>query len=474
MAINANVLATAGDNIGQQIGKATEGFGQTLGGMLTDVGRGFSERRSSREAQQLLQQYANDPAQLNALGQKYAMEGNDALSKVFFNAAQQAQQIIDRKVARTDASVAEAKQRRDKLIAQRAQTDEAFEEATNLRRTLLDAKERAERDGATDKDKMLYDLLKTRAITPGEYAKKILEEDKKGSEAKGYKVEADVIRNGKKTKVVQFFDAAGNFLNEKEIGEVSPDKDELDQVGRANWKGPDKEAYTIAVNDQRSASAEAVKYDSLLKETLDIAGGSGEVPLPLVGGVLGATRDFVISDVAGLGDAITVHRSRLNEVRMQNAIALLPRGPASDRDVKLALDASVDPKNLNAEDRVAYIRGMKKIADAEKEYMDGKLRWIEQTGDALAFGYERKVSLDGYGKQIDAFRSDNASEVAVLEAELEKVRQLDASGNRAAAKELLDFVKEQDTIGYIDLLEAQAEEQRRYDNFVEANNITFY
>lgn len=90
MAINANVLATAGTNIGQQIGKATEQFGQNIGGMLTDVGRGFSERRSSREAQQLLQQYANDPAQLNALGQKYAMEGNDALSKVFFNAAQQA------------------------------------------------------------------------------------------------------------------------------------------------------------------------------------------------------------------------------------------------------------------------------------------------------------------------------------------------------------------------------------------------
>ena len=90
MAINANVLATAGTNIGQQIGRATEQFGQNIGGMLTDVGSGFSERRSSREAQQLLQQYANDPAQLNALGQKYATEGNDALSKVFFEAAKQA------------------------------------------------------------------------------------------------------------------------------------------------------------------------------------------------------------------------------------------------------------------------------------------------------------------------------------------------------------------------------------------------
>lgn len=90
MAIDGRVLASAGINVGQQIGRATEQFGQNVGGMLTDVGRGFSERRSAREAQQLLQQYANDPAQLNALGQKYATEGNDALSKVFFNAAQQA------------------------------------------------------------------------------------------------------------------------------------------------------------------------------------------------------------------------------------------------------------------------------------------------------------------------------------------------------------------------------------------------
>ena len=90
MAIDGRVLASAGINVGQQIGRATEQFGQNVGGMLTDVGRGFSERRSAKEAQELLQQYANDPAQLNALGQKYATEGNDALSKVFFNAATQA------------------------------------------------------------------------------------------------------------------------------------------------------------------------------------------------------------------------------------------------------------------------------------------------------------------------------------------------------------------------------------------------
>jgi len=474
MAIDGRVLASAGINIGQQIGKATEQFGQNVGGMLTDVGRGFSERRSARDAQQLLQQYANDPAQLNALGQKYATEGNDALSKVFFNAAERAQAVFDKKSARIDSRVAEAKERRDALIEGRAATDEAFGEAVTMRRALLDAKERAEREKATDKDKELYRLLKTRAITPNDYAKEVLKEDKKGSETKGYKEKAQVLRGGKLVEVVSFYEADGTFLGERVLGEVAADEDEADQVGRANWKGPDKEAYTLAVNEQRSASAEAVKYDSLLAETIDIASGAGEVPLPVVGGVLGLTSDFVISDVAGLGDAITVHRARLNEVRMQNAIALLPRGPASDRDVKLALDASVDPKNLSPEDRVRYIRGMKKLADAEKEYMDGKLRWIEQTGDALAFGYERKVSLDGYGKRIDALRLDNSAEVIELDKELQKVSQLDASGDRDGAKELLDFVKTTDTIGYIDLLQAQAEEQKRYDTFIEANNINFY
>lgn len=53
-----------------------------------------------------------------------------------------------------------------------------------MRRALLDAKERAEREGATDKDKQLYELLKTRAITPNDYAKEVLKEDKKAAKLK--------------------------------------------------------------------------------------------------------------------------------------------------------------------------------------------------------------------------------------------------------------------------------------------------
>ena len=443
-------------NVGRAVGGTA--------GML--MARQQKEQRQA-EIQELLQQHANNPAKLQQLANQYRAQGDEDAAAAFNNAAKQAQQIYDKQVARTDARVADAKKRRDALIAGREATDEAFGEAMNMRRALVDAKRRSEAADATDKDKKLYELLKTRAITPSEYAKELLKEDKKGSEAKGYKVEDEILINGKKQSVVEFFDAEGNFLNRKVIGEVAPDRGEAE--GRDDWSVNEEKAYTQAVADQRAASEDSRKYSSLLLETIDIAGESGQV-----GGILGMARDFVIADVAGLGDAITVHRSRLNEVRMQNAIALLPRGPASDRDVRLALDASVDPKNLSPEDRVSYIRGMKKIADAEKEYMDGKLRWIEQTGDPLAFGYERKVSLDGIKKQVEAFRTDNATEVVVLEGELQKVKALANSGNEQQAKELLNYIKSIDSIGYLSLLEDQEAEQQRYDNFIEKNNINFF
>ena len=90
MSAIASMLAQSGQNIGQQIGAPVASFGQGIGGMLTARREKQQEQALAQEAQKQLQQYANDPAQLNALGQKYATEGNDALSKVFFDAAKMA------------------------------------------------------------------------------------------------------------------------------------------------------------------------------------------------------------------------------------------------------------------------------------------------------------------------------------------------------------------------------------------------
>ena len=445
------MLARAGESQGQQIASGFQQFGQGLGGLFSGVTAGLQKRQerkereeTAQEVQQLLQQYANNPAQLNALGQKYASEGNNEMAKLFFDAAKTA----------TSKQVASLEQQSETISREAARKRTEAQKKAAIRV--------AESKGDTN----AIEGLTSGAIDPIEYFKT----KKEGSKAALKTYKTKILEDGQEVEYIISTDPqTGEEVNRVKTGVVPSDKKDKEGIGRGDWSVTEGEQYTQTVNDQRKASEESRKYSSLLQETISIAGESGQV-----GGILGTARDFVIADVAGLGDAITVHRSRLNEVRMQNAIALLPRGPASDRDVRLALDASVDPKNLNAEDRVAYIRGMKKISDAEKEYMDGKLRWIEQTGDALAFGYERKVSLDGMTKQVEAFRTDNATEVAVLEGELKKVRALANAGNKGQAKELLDYIKSIDSIGYLSLLEEQEAEQQRYDNFIEQNNINFF
>ena len=422
-----------------------------LGGLFGADTRTPQEKQAEALQEQVKSIDLSTPEGLMATARLYQGLGDMASASQFAQMAQQAKkEVRQQQITGLETAGEEATRRA-----------EAAREKQQLREALNAARERDKPDEIR--------ALTTGSISPSEYLKSLVEA-KKGSEAKGYKVEKDVIIDGKEQSVVEFFDAQGNFLSSRTIGEVAGDGADAETPrGRNDWIAPEIKAYTKTQEDQRKAGAEAIKYNDLLNETIQIAGEKGQV-----GGILGTVRDFVIADVAGLGDAITIHRSRLNEVRMQNAIALLPRGPASDRDVKLALDASVDPKNLSPEDRVSYIRGMKKIADAEKEYMDGKLRWILQTGDALAFGYEQKVSLDGINRRVDAFRTDNATEVATLESNLQRAKTLLDAGEETKAKELVEYVKSLDTVGYLSLLEEQEAEQQRYDRFVEQNNIEFF
>lgn len=91
------MLARSGQAQGQQIASGFQQLGQGIGGMFSGITKGLQaqqarrdKQKTSREVQQLLQQYANNPAQLNAMGQKYATEGNNDMAKLFFDAAKQA------------------------------------------------------------------------------------------------------------------------------------------------------------------------------------------------------------------------------------------------------------------------------------------------------------------------------------------------------------------------------------------------
>lgn len=86
----AGMLAQSGQNLGQQIGAPISALGTNVGGMLAGRVDRKRQKVAAEEVQKLIQQNANNPAQLNSLGQKYASEGNKDMAKLFYDAAKAA------------------------------------------------------------------------------------------------------------------------------------------------------------------------------------------------------------------------------------------------------------------------------------------------------------------------------------------------------------------------------------------------
>ena len=469
------MLERTGANIGQQIGSGFSQFGQDIGGMLSGYASKRDQKKQTEEVQAMLAKYQNNPAQLNAMSAKYASQGNDALAKVFADAAQRATKANQQKVTNLEKRTEIAKQRAERSSARIDEASEELDTEIKKRRAVAIAKGRPQ-------DKDLVPLLEQGLYSPEDYIKDIT--GKKGTPAKGYKVEKKVMRDGEEVEIVQMYDASGNLLKENVIGQAPQDGSK----GKAFIDTAEgSRAYREVVKEGRDATKTVIKYDDLIKETERISEPGAFSRVPIVGGIIGDVRDFAISDVAGLGDAITVHRARLNEVQMQNAIALLPRGPASDRDVKLALNASVDPKDLSPEDRLSYLRGMKKISQAEQEYLQGKVRYIEETGDPNALGYERYAAVQGLEKKEEAIRTDFPSEIGVVDSYLKAALELNAKGKTEEANQVIDQLKSlamqsRDPANpdepspaemYISLLEQKQLESDRWEAFKEKNQITF-
>ena len=146
----------------------------------------------------------------------------------------------------------------------------------------------------------------------------------------------------------------------------------------------------------RQATIDASTYDELADEAVRRSA--------LERGAVGRTLSN-IEETFGVAGQATIHRRRINEIRMSGALELLPAGPASDRDVQLALDASIDPNNLTNEAAESYLRGMAKIARAEAEYFNRKSDFIQETGDPNARGYDfwvKKEALTRDLKEMEA------------------------------------------------------------------------
>jgi len=393
-------LARSGQSAGQALGGGFSNLGAGIEGMLTRRKEKQAEQNAQEQFQQILGAYGNNPAELRKQGLQAKASGDKNLQRIgemLLAEANRAQEVLDKKVARTTESVERARGRYDTLKAARAETDTAFDDAVNFRRALKDARDRVfdekgnPKPEATEKEKKLFELLKTRAITPSKYAEELLEEQ--GVDVT-YKQLVDNDGVEKEFKIIN------NAVTGEEIERVP-----LGPVAQAgSGKDPFSTAHGMeALETARKNASDAAEEAGQLSRAASFVEDRAFYERGLPGRALAASKEF-----AGIGDEVNYFQAQLREIRMSGVLGMLPPGVASDRDVALALDTQVDFNNLENEDAASFLRGMAKIQKAKEEYHRQKIRWMTKTRDPNALGFDFWVQKKDAERQMDELKTGEA------------------------------------------------------------------
>ena len=392
------MLAQSGRGIGSSVGGGFAdlgaGIGSGVGGMMTRRREKQAEQNAQQQFQQIMGAYGNSPAELRKQGLLAKSSGDKNLQRIgemLLDEANRAQKVLDKKAARTTESVERARGRYDALKAARADTDTAFDDAVNFRRILTEAKTRAESAGSTDKEKKLFELLKTRAITPSEYAEELLEEQ---GVSVTYKQLVDDDGVEKEFKIIN------NSVTGEEIDRVA--------LGPVAQTGSGKDPFSTAhgmeaLETARTNASDAAEEAGQLQRAASFVEDRAFYERGLPGRALSASKEF-----AGIGDEVNYFQAQLREIRMSGVLGMLPPGVASDRDVALALDTQVDFNNLDNEEAASFLRGMAKIQKAKEEYHRQKIRWMTKTRDPNALGFDFWVQKKDAERQMDELKTGEA------------------------------------------------------------------
>ncbi|MDG1949631.1 MAG: hypothetical protein P8J32_02270, partial [bacterium] len=130
-------------------------------------------------------------------------------------------------------------------------------------------------------------------------------------------------------------------------------------------------------------------------------------------------------------------------------------------------------QNLNAEERVSYLRGIAKLAKIEAEYYRGKQEWITATEDPTAMGYEKQAKVDMNSNYVEDLRTENPEVVALLDEDLALAAAYAANGQQELAEAVLASAREQDTIGYFDAIESRFSAEEDLAEYKQKKGYTF-
>jgi len=191
-------------------------------------------------------------------------------------------------------------------------------------------------------------------------------------------------------EVIQFVNKADPTDIVREIRSITPAGD-LSQQAEIQLREANKE-YKSASSRAGSANRLATNLEQLTKN----------IPSGFRSQVEESIKGFL-----GKQDLVTLLRTEAQALRIGTAVANLPPGPASDKDVALVLsgtlDANADPKTL-----AEYARGIAKLAQMESRFHSDQAAWINKYRDVG--GYLDHVTLRNYNDKI-AYINDEFKQV---------------------------------------------------------------
>lgn len=461
-------------------------LGQSLGGIPAQY-RAKKQRDEFNEIMKMGQaaMATNDPVNLSRVAQQLAALGYAKEAQQFANAAKQAdekmkqtegskglmaaitseegftpeveQSLIDSGV--TPAQIVAGREERRSQEARQRERDAL----TNLTSAAL--KKAVQNKDPVSSEAYVRSLIDTQDVKGlREFLSK--QEDVRGTRAapqirsiyneeKGYNEDIAVFRNDQ-----------GDIETET-IGRSEVEPSESRDTGLGTATG--MKIVDRATEDAREAARKTAELRDIVQQAERLA----DVPL---GGVPGSAREFLVKNVAGLADEYSFLRSRLNKQQMGAALELLPRGPASDRDVALALSASPNLNDYNPEDRIRILRGFVKLQEAQERYLRERKTYMVRTKDPLAMGYEEYTRAIGAEEQRIAYEQDYSVQVNQIKEMLRALPEDDTAAAQAlqvirnVEKDMVN--KKQLPASYLEMLEAEKSATELWEEVKDTNEIT--
>ena len=148
------------------------------------------------------------------------------------------------------------------------------------------------------------------------------------------------------------------------------------------------ESATLAATSKQSAD----QFNDLAKR-IDAAGGNY--------GVASSASDFM-KKVGGFQGGMTQLKQEYTRLRNTAAIKSLPPGPATDKDIQMAL-SGFPSDTANAGDLARFLRGMAKLQDVDASISNAKTDWLAQNNGTLTRAKNTFVAGDYSTKPGETF-----------------------------------------------------------------------